>query len=302
MGILDWKGEGKRIPLRVGCVLGRHTGCDVRIDSAKISGEHAALHWRADGWALRDLGSRNGTFMNGKRLAPGERVILNAGAMFSLSRSTNVFQLVDAAPPQLAARNESTGQWSLATHGLLALPSEAEPIVTLFTASDGQWMIEADGPNRTVDDGEQIRVGNDLYTLEVPTTMFETLPSVASPLIDSVRLRLAVTPDEEDVEATVFVDGQMRRLPPRRYHYLLVTLARAWLADQGAPLSLRGYVDRDDLCKKLEMDVNKLNVEIHRARKQFTALGIDGAAGLFERRPGTLEVRIGIHNVEVVKL
>jgi hypothetical protein len=115
-------------------------------------------------------------------------------------------------------------------------------------------------------------------------------------------LRLAVTPDEEQVEATVFVGGQIKRLSPRRYHYLLATLARAWLADEGVPLSVRGFVDRDELCKRLEMDVNKLNVEIYRARKQLAAIGIAGAAGLIERRPGTLELRIGIHNIEVVKL
>ena len=302
MGILDWKAEAKRIPLRMECLLGRHAGSDIRIDSAKVSSKHASLHWRGDGWELRDLGSRNGTFVNGKRLASGDRVMMNPGAVFSLSRSTTVFELIDASGPCAAARNDSTGEWNFATRGLLALPNDTQPIVTLFKASDGQWTIETVDSTRAAIDGEQIRVGDELYTLEIPAPMLETMPSITSPLIDSIRLRLAVTPDEEDVEATVIVDGQMRRLPPRRYHYLLVTLARAWLADEGVPMSVRGYVDRDYLCKKLEMDVNKLNVEIHRARKQFTDIGIDGAAGLFERRPGTLEVRIGIHDVEVVRL
>jgi hypothetical protein len=43
-------------------------------------------------------------------------------------------------------------------------------------------------------------------------------------------------------------------------------------------------------------------VEIYRARKQLAALGIQGAAGLVERRPGTREIRIGVFDVEVVKL
>jgi hypothetical protein len=48
------------------------------------------------------------------------------------------------------------------------------------------------------------------------------------------------------------------------------------------------------------MDVMKLNVEIYRLRKQFAEMGIQGAAGLIERRPGTYEVRIGVPDVEVV--
>lgn len=80
---------------------------------------------------------------------------------------------------------------------------------------------------------------------------------------------------------------------------LLVTLARAWLADAGMSLAVRGYRDRDELCDKLGMDVMKLNVEIYRLRKQFVDLGVQGAAGLIERRPGTFEVRIGITSVEV---
>lgn len=302
MGTLDWKAEDKRIQLRVASLFGRHPECDLRIENTSVSSEHAALHWRGHGWELRDLNSRNGTFVNGKRLALGERLTLNSGATFSLSRSGPLFELVDASPPAAAARNNTTGKWSLASCGLLALPSEKQPIVTLFRTSDGHWAGEIDGATRKVTNGEQIRVGGDTYALEVPDTALETLQSTAPAGIDSIRLRLAVAPDEEHVEVTVMVDGQARRLPSRRYHYLLVTLARAWLADANAPLSLRGYMDRNDLCKKLAMDVNKLNVEIHRARRQLAAIGIDGAAGLVERRPGTFEVRIGIHDVEVMRL
>lgn len=302
MGSLEWKTDDKRVPLRVGCLFGRRPECDIRIDATSVSGEHAALHWRGCGWELRDLDSRNGTFVNGKRLAIGERMLLNPGAIFSLSRSGPAFELVDASPPAAAARNDTTGTWSYASCGLLALPSEKQPVATLFSTGDGHWASEINGVTRKVRHGEQIRVGHDSYTLEVPDPILETLPSVALPPIDSVRMRLAVAPDEEHVEVTVMVEGQTKRLPPRRYHYLLVTLARAWLADVAAPRSLRGYVDRDDLCKKLDMGVNKLNVEIHRARRQFAAMGIEGAAGLVERRPGTLEVRLGIHNVEVMRL
>jgi hypothetical protein len=164
-------------------------------------------------------------------------------------------------------------------------------------------LIEIDDRVRAAVDREEITVDGETYTLEIPAPELETLQtSTGGPPLDAIRMRLAVTPDEEHVEATVFFGGQEKHLPARRYHYLLLTLARMWLADEGAPLPLRGWIGRDELCDKLDMDVNKLNVEIHRARKQLAAFGVQGAAGVVERRHGTHEIRIGVRNVEVAKV
>jgi pSer/pThr/pTyr-binding forkhead associated (FHA) protein len=44
-------------------LIGRSTMCTLQIDAADVSKEHASLRWVGDGWELRDLGSRNGTFV-----------------------------------------------------------------------------------------------------------------------------------------------------------------------------------------------------------------------------------------------
>ena len=49
--------------------LGRHSGCDVTLKDTTVSREHAALVRRADGWWAVDLGSTNGTAVNGARAA-----------------------------------------------------------------------------------------------------------------------------------------------------------------------------------------------------------------------------------------
>jgi S1-C subfamily serine protease len=52
--------------------IGRKPDCDVRFDPAKdlaVSGDHAELHERDGRLFLVDLGSRNGTFVNGVRIA-----------------------------------------------------------------------------------------------------------------------------------------------------------------------------------------------------------------------------------------
>ena len=51
--------------------LGRHPSADVRFDAERdldVSGRHAALFRQGDAWLLRDLGSTNGTWVNGERL------------------------------------------------------------------------------------------------------------------------------------------------------------------------------------------------------------------------------------------
>jgi pSer/pThr/pTyr-binding forkhead associated (FHA) protein len=49
-------------------VVGRGAHCDLVVDSAKISREHAAIVREPDGWWVEDLGSSNGTWFRGERI------------------------------------------------------------------------------------------------------------------------------------------------------------------------------------------------------------------------------------------
>lgn len=46
--------------------IGRADDCDLRIEHSSISRAHAELRPRPDGWQLRDLGSKNGTHVDGE--------------------------------------------------------------------------------------------------------------------------------------------------------------------------------------------------------------------------------------------
>jgi pSer/pThr/pTyr-binding forkhead associated (FHA) protein len=302
MGTLQFKTRNRFIPLRMHCLLGRHPNCNVRIDNPKISNEHASLHWTNGSWELRDLGSRNGTFLEGERLASGERAQLDRGSTFSLSTTTAIFVLTDASPPTAAVQHGKTGAWLLAERGMLLLPSANKPLATLFLDDDKGWYLEMGDETRPAIDHEMITLDGESFVLEIPTGDIETLRSDENaPRLESIMLRFAVAPDEEDVETTLIIEGKPHKVAPRRYHYLLATLARIWIAEKEVPHSLRGWVDRDKLCKSLDIDVTKLNVEIYRARRQLAEFGVQGAMRLVERRHGTHEIRIGVSNVEVVR-
>jgi pSer/pThr/pTyr-binding forkhead associated (FHA) protein len=48
-------------------LIGRGEDCDLLLDGASASRKHFMIHKTDDGWELRDLGSENGTYVDGKR-------------------------------------------------------------------------------------------------------------------------------------------------------------------------------------------------------------------------------------------
>lgn len=60
--------EGKPLALGTRTVFGRDPGCDVVLHSDEISRQHAEIVIEGGGLKVRDLGSANGTYVNGKRV------------------------------------------------------------------------------------------------------------------------------------------------------------------------------------------------------------------------------------------
>lgn len=77
--------DGGKPVLLVGTqiVVGRDPDCDVRISSGLVSGRHCELRFDGTNWRVIDLGSKNGTQVNG--LAVSDQ-ILNPGDRLSIAR------------------------------------------------------------------------------------------------------------------------------------------------------------------------------------------------------------------------
>ena len=56
--------------------IGRSPDCDVVLDEGTVSKHNARIHWSNDQAELEDLGSSNGTLLNGKKLAASARLRL----------------------------------------------------------------------------------------------------------------------------------------------------------------------------------------------------------------------------------
>lgn len=73
---------GKHFPVYTSTLVGRHSECDICLPSDEISRKHAKIFITADGLFVEDLGSANGTFVNGKRIRrekiePGDELKLD---------------------------------------------------------------------------------------------------------------------------------------------------------------------------------------------------------------------------------
>ena len=60
---------GRRYPLEAGeYVIGRRSDCEIFVPDMRVSRQHARISHRDNTWCLEDLGSNNGTYINGARL------------------------------------------------------------------------------------------------------------------------------------------------------------------------------------------------------------------------------------------
>ena len=67
--------DGNRTALHGAITLGRSSSCDLTIADTEISRQHAQISMSLEGALLADLGSTNGTFVNGIRLTSPRRIV-----------------------------------------------------------------------------------------------------------------------------------------------------------------------------------------------------------------------------------
>ncbi len=78
------KSKVKRVTLRSDAVIGRGPECNLRIASTQVSRQHCQIIVTDTAVRIRDLGSSNGTFLNGEPLPPNKDVPISSGAQIAI--------------------------------------------------------------------------------------------------------------------------------------------------------------------------------------------------------------------------
>ena len=89
---------GSRIAIPAPVItIGQSNQNDVVLADDSVSRTHARLEYRDGGWYVSDLGSTNGTFLNGDRLPPDTATPLAYGANIRFGAILSRFRASDGA-------------------------------------------------------------------------------------------------------------------------------------------------------------------------------------------------------------
>lgn len=90
--------NGTAVDLLAFCIAGRSPEAHVRLSSSTASFEHAAFHFLEERWYVRDLSSRNGTYVNGSPIPAGVRVALAQGDLVRFGDPREEWRVERMAP------------------------------------------------------------------------------------------------------------------------------------------------------------------------------------------------------------
>lgn len=106
--VVEGPRTGARFPLSDGPnIVGRAPGNAVRLEDQSVSRQHSEITRGASGWSVRDLGSKNGTFVNGKPITDsvviGHKDVVKTG-IYQMRLITQPIRLEEemTLPPEIA--------------------------------------------------------------------------------------------------------------------------------------------------------------------------------------------------------
>ncbi len=273
---------------------------DTLVNDLSVSKIHTIIEWLNGKWYIKDL-SLNGTWLNHKRLSKDESEELSIGdKIYFAGNSETTYVVKDLSAPadqliKLDAENNATAE-SLKLNHYHLLPESKPDSAVIYNKESGQWLFESleDGElisQEVLQDQSVVTLGDENWMflsshLEVATQM----SSVPQLYISDLDFIFNLSLDEETSELKIqhHINNKDFDLHVRCHHYLTLNLARyrAQDAKKGVLPANQGWVNTEQLVKDLGVDMRYLNIQIHRARKQFSEVltNVHDAENIIERQ------------------
>ncbi|NUN49936.1 MAG: FHA domain-containing protein, partial [Candidatus Brocadiae bacterium] len=115
--------NGRKIDLIGSLVIGRQAREGLTIKDAKASREHTRFELTSGGWVVMDLGSTNGTLLNGRKIT---REFLNTGDRVTVGQT--VFRFENPAAQPMTSTRDMAGRAGAAGGTTTAPPPPALPL------------------------------------------------------------------------------------------------------------------------------------------------------------------------------
>jgi hypothetical protein len=305
MGVLVELSTGKRIYLLADHFIGRSSRADLRLDAATVSHSHASIRWTGGAWEVLDLGSRNGTYADHHRVTPASRAYLHEGTVLTFGDEANAWRFECGKGPVAQAQLVEDGQVISTvpfSSGLLSLENnQEEPLCVYYEPSKG-WLCEREGECLPVVNGQILQYGAQSWLLRLPQGTTRTQTASESLSLEAGTLHFRVSRDEERVQLLVRYGSHTIDLEERAHHYTLLTLARLRLRDAelgSLTISEQGWVASAECASMLRIEPTRLNIDIHRARKQLSAAKIVDAHRIVERKLRPHCMRLGTRRIDI---
>jgi pSer/pThr/pTyr-binding forkhead associated (FHA) protein len=308
MGAIRESSTGEIRILEPSHVIGRVPAprCSLTLDEPYVSGVHAELRWTGAAWEVKDLGSRNGTYLDGRRLDPSASHRIGKGSKIAFGKREREWEMIDESSPSVMAVPLSGGDPVLLRDDFIALPSSDDPRATIYRTIEGVWVLETpDAAPRTLADQCTFEAVGRLWRFccsDMPPATLATDDVAARMELADLDVIFSVSRDEEHVHLAMRHAGRAIDMGTRKHNYLLLTLARRRLSEcaQGLPETSCGWIDQEELAHDPSMAPPQLNIDVFRIREQFSKAGVMDAAGIIQRRPGQL--RFGTSRVSITTL
>ncbi len=300
------------IPLEdAATTLGRDLSNRVVLADADVSGHHAVVQRGPDGPTVRDLGSTNGTFVNGEPVHGP--VVLRHGDVLGLGPEVQlrVRHLGEFGSGTMVVRDVTAGTLHLVDGDRFRIGADArcdvrlpdgEPVAaTLLVHADGETWLGTPEGDRPVDAGDTFEVGGHAFRVELVSEDHHRAPTARPMLTTTYAYELTVTLDAAAGGLALLRDpgsGRECRMESEQRVSLLYLLARQLEADRAARVvpALAGWCHDEDLIvgvwgrEALTGAASRYSVLLHRVRKDIEAAELD---------PWCLEKRRGATRLQV---
>ncbi|TQV88041.1 FHA domain-containing protein [Aliikangiella coralliicola] len=297
MGIFNSIHSKTSIYLKPVHIFGRDSNtADTVISHQGSSRLHCVLRWQAGHWFVTDE-SKNGCFINGKRIEKGHSLCLAKGDVFSTCKNNSAaWTFEDESAPKPIILNKESSRW-IELEPLNILPDENTPECQIV--QQGQhWFFEKDHEHVSISEGFSFLMEGKHWHF-FPNFLLQETEYVADQKREIPEIIFDVSRNEEHVGIIFRSQNEEFNLGRKIHHYLILELARHRLEDSDAQESDRGWMSNDLVLHRLGIDMNHLNIQIYRARKAIKEYSQNWSQHLIERRRG--EMRLHECKIEINK-